>query len=74
MEKNLERIGLNNIRQMSVQECEETLLYLRYYLNRLSPGGPRETYQGLIAQLEGRLQPPAVRDDVRAGAESGALL
>lgn len=56
MEKNLEQIGLQEIRQMSEQECEETLLYLRYYLNRVQPGGPRETYQQLMQQLEARLQ------------------
>lgn len=58
MEKNLEQIGLQEIRQMSEQECEETLLYLRYYLNRLQPGSPRETYQQLMQQLEARLQRP----------------
>jgi hypothetical protein len=56
MEKNMEEIGLHEIMQMGKQECEETLLYLRYYLNRLQPGGPRKTYQELICQLEGRLQ------------------
>lgn len=58
MEKNLEQIGLQEIRQMSKQQCEETLLYLRYYLNRLQPGDPREPYHQLIQQLEVRLQPP----------------
>lgn len=56
MEKNLEEIGLHEIRQMSQQECEETLLYLRYYLNRLQPGSPRKSYQERVGQLEARLQ------------------
>lgn len=56
MEKNLEEIGLYEIRQMSLQECEETLLYLRYYLNRLQPGSARKTYQERVSQLEARLQ------------------
>ncbi|MGV3504701.1 MAG: hypothetical protein ACO1O1_13420 [Adhaeribacter sp.] len=56
MEKNLEEIGLEEIRQMNKQECEEKLLYLRYYLTRLQPGGPRATYLELICQLEARLQ------------------
>jgi hypothetical protein len=59
MDKKLEQIGLNDIRQMSKQECEETLLYLRYYLNRLSPGAPKETYQVLIHQLEVHLHRPS---------------
>jgi hypothetical protein len=58
MDKKLEQIGLNDIRQMSDQECEETLLYLRYYLNRLGPGTQKETYQGLHHQLQARLQLP----------------
>jgi hypothetical protein len=58
MDKKFEQIGLNDIRQMSEQECEETLLYLRYYLNRLSPGAQKQTYQGLVHLLEAHLQPP----------------
>lgn len=56
MDKKLEQIGLQDIRQMSDQECEETLLYLRYYLNRLGPGSKKQTYQDLLHQLQARLQ------------------
>jgi hypothetical protein len=72
MDKKFEQIGLNDIRHMSEQECEETLLYLRYYLNRLSPGGPSATYQGLIRQLEGRLQAPPPTGKA-TGGEKGTL-
>jgi hypothetical protein len=68
MDKKLEQIGLQDIRHMSAQDCEETLLYLRYYLNRLSPGTPKETYQGLIPLLEGHLQTPPGASEARPGA------
>lgn len=62
MDKKLEQIGQQDIRHMSEQECEETLLYLRYYLNRLSPGTQKQTYQDLVHLLEARLQPPSRPD------------
>ena len=55
MNKKLEQIGQQDIRQMSEQECEETLLYLRYYLNRLGPGIQKENFQHLVQQLQARL-------------------
>ena len=61
MDKKLEQIGLNDIRQMNEQECEETLLYLRYYLNRLSPCARQENYQALANHLQARLQSPPGR-------------
>jgi hypothetical protein len=61
MDKKLEQIGLNDIRQMNEQECEETLLYLRYYLNRLSPGVRQQDYQVLANHLQARLQSPPGR-------------
>lgn len=63
MDKKLEQIGQHEIRHMSQQECEETLLYLRYYLNRLSPGTQKETYQRLAKQLQARLQASGGRKD-----------
>lgn len=56
MDKKLEQIGQQDIRHMSEQECEETLLYLRYYLNRLGPGAQKECYQHLVHQLQARLR------------------
>ena len=70
MDKKFEQIGLNDIRQMSEQECEETLLYLRYYLNRLSPGTQQHTYQGLVHLLEARLQPPPGPDKGGSGEKA----
>ena len=72
MDKKLEEIGLNDIRHMNDQECEEALLYLRYYLNRLSPGSRQEKFQVLISQLETRLQPPANTDEPVTGSGTGA--
>jgi hypothetical protein len=73
MDKKLEQMGLHDIRHMNEQECEETLLYLRYYLNRLSAGARQEGFQVLLQHLEARLQPPPGPGELLATGEQAPV-